>query len=328
MDGPMSVSPCNSWVLDGNAEERQRRTETLIRRSTLFVPTHIERYIEKAVNANADAILLDLEDGVPLDKKDEGRKRLCEAVKYLSGSGADILVRVNKPFSMAVEDLDACAWPGLSGVILPKTESAIEIEILNKLIEEREIKRGIQPGTIEIGILVETVIGFAHLLNIAQSSFRCTTINLGTEDFSKDLGIDPFCAEALLVAKSQVVLAANLGGLQPLGLLRSVSDFKDLDELYQNARMSYRVGFKGSSCIHPAQVRILNQAFSPTPAEIGWAQRICEAYEQARAQGNAVVSVDGKMVDLPIVQRALSMLDRVRRMEERDAQKGDRSREV
>lgn len=326
MDLP-GLNPSNEWVTRVDVEARRKRTAGIVRRSTLIVPAHVRRYIEKARDTGADAVQLDLEDGVPFAEKDTARKGLRESICFLSRPGVDVLVRINNPFIMAVEDLDSCIWPGITGVVFSKAESPSQIQILDKLIEEREMERGIPAGSVQIGVLVETPVGLARALNIALSSVRVTTINLGTEDFARETGIDPFDVEPLLFAKSQIVLVANLAGIQPLGLLGSISDFRDLDRLTDSAKASRRAGFKGASCIHPSQVQVLNIAFSPDPSEVAWAEKAYRTFQEAVAQGHGAAGVDGRMVDEPVAARALSILARAAAIRKKEAEKAKVIRE-
>ncbi|HEY8417137.1 MAG TPA: CoA ester lyase [Limnochordales bacterium] len=285
-------------------------------RSLLYVPAHVERFVEKAHTRGADAVILDLEDSVPPAEKEAARQRAAEAVRELAGHGVDALVRINSPLRLAVRDLEAVVRPGLVAIAVPKVLGAAHIRLLSAAVAELEAERGIPPGTIGFIGLIETVEALWQVREIAAADPRMMALILGTEDFAAQAGMDPD-GEGLLHAKLHLVLAARVAGIIPLGLAASVADFGDAGRLAEVARRSRRLGFEGATCIHPAQVPILNEAFSPSPDEVNQAQKLVEAYEQAVAQGLGALALAGRMVDEPVVRRARRLLEIDRRLRER-----------
>lgn len=283
----------------------------LVRRSTLILPVNVPRFVEKAHLRGADAIMLDLEDSVPEAEKAAARRLLPEAARSVGRGGGDVLVRLNKPLRHVIPDLDAAVVPGVSGVVLPKAESAAEVEIVAELLSRLEAQRGIPAGTVQIGCLIETARGLRHADEIAAASPRVVSVSLGTEDFTLDLDTHPTPdGLELLVGKALVVLAARRAGVQAHGLVGSLADFQDLAALERAARRARELGCWGASCIHPNQVDVLNRVFSPDPAAVAHARRVVEVYEEAERRGRASAALDGKMIDVPVVLRARRLLAR------------------
>ena len=292
----------------------------LVRRSGLIMPVNNPRFVEKAADRGADAIILDLEDSVPPAEKSNARRLVREAIPIAGRGGADILVRINKPRELAVEDIDASVWPGLAGLALPKVESAAEIDALEALVEAKERERGLPVGSVAFRVSIETAQGVLRDEEIARSSRRIETLGIGTEDFTLDLGIEPTHEGwELFYAKARLVIVARAAGIAPVGLLGSVAEFTDLAAFERSAVRARELGYVGASGIHPAQIPILNRVFSPTEAQVAHARRVVEAYEAGVARGTASVALDGKMVDIPVVDRARLVLARAEAIAAREA---------
>ena len=293
----------------------------MVRRSSLIMPVNVPAFVEKAHLRGADAICLDLEDSIPPAEKGRARTLVKDALPMAARGGADVTVRINRPWALGREDLDAVIWPGLAGVNFPKPETVEELQRVDEEITRLERARGILDGTVKIGTSIESVAGFFNAREIARATPRLVAIGQGSEDFTLDLEIEP-TAEGieLLYPKLFTVLLARQAGLYPMGTMRGVADFRDLDGYRQAVRTAATVGYRGASCIHPAQVPILNEGFSPPAAQVDHARRVIEVYDEAEAQGRASVALDGKMIDIPIVvraQRLLARADRIAAMEER-----------
>jgi citrate lyase subunit beta / citryl-CoA lyase len=291
-----------------------RRERALARRSMLFVPANRPKFVEGAHTRKADAIILDLEDSVPLVEKPIARRALADAVPAVGSNGADVFVRVNKPFRLVVEDLDAAVAARPRGIVLPKVESAEEVKILDGLTGEREIQGGLALGTFEFKLVIESALGLENISAIAAASPRATTLSLGLEDLSKELEIDlTLPGYDFSWAHGRVIMAARAHGMAPLGLVRSVANFADLGSLAKVVADSRQFGYVGASCIHPNQVPILNAGFSPSQEELAKAREIIEAYERAEREGTSAVALDGRMVDIPVVERAREKIRRATR---------------
>jgi citrate lyase subunit beta / citryl-CoA lyase len=293
----------------------------MVRRSSLIMPVNVPAFVEKAHLRGADAICLDLEDSVPPAEKDRARTLVKDALPKAARGGADVTVRINRPWQLGREDRDAVIWPGLAGVNFPKPETVEELQRVDEEITRLERARGIPAGTVKIGTSIESVAGFFNAREIAYATPRLVAIGQGSEDFTLDLEIEPTAdGIELLYPKLFMVLLARQAGLYPMGTMRGVADFRDLDGYRQAVRTAATVGYRGASCIHPTQVPILNEGFSPPAAQVEHARRVIELYDEAEAQGRASVALDGKMIDIPVVvraQRLLARADRIAAMEER-----------
>lgn len=306
----------------GVAELRRDRLRSLVRRSVLILPVNVPKFVEKAYRRGADAIMLDLEDAVPPASKKAARAMVRDAMCQVAKGGADVLVRINKPYALAVEDLDACVWSGLDAVHFPKAESAREIRILDRMIGELETARGIPMGSIQLSIAIETALGLHNALSIALASTRTVSIGLGPEDFTLDIEVEPSKdGRELFHGKAQMIVVARLAGIQPSGTIASMADYGDLETMARVAQQSRQMGFMGSGCIHPAQVEPLNSFFSPSAEELAHARKVSAALEKAEAEGRASIGVDGKMVDIPVVERARRTIARADAIAAKEAKK-------
>ena len=284
-------------------------------RSMLYVPATSEKFIEKAHERGADAIKIDLEDAVAPAEKPRARTLVRSAAKVVAKGGADVLVRINRPLRMAVDDLEASVWPEVQGLVLPKVESSDHIGFLTEIITELEEERGMQRGHIKLMALIETPRGYSNVRDIAHSSHRLSAIALGQEDFSAEMGMVEPEGMSLLSYYQTVQVAAREAGILPIGYPGSIAEFTDLELFKSNALAARKLGFDGGACIHPKQVPILNEAFTPTDEEIDRSERMVAAYDAAMAVGDGAVAFEGKMIDVPVVARAeriLSIRDRIK----------------
>ena len=280
-------------------------------RSLLYVPAHRAAFVEKAHTRGADAVILDLEDSVPPGERDAARAALPASIAQAGACGADVLVRVNAGGGELEKDLVALSACLPRAVILPKVECAEQVARVDGWLTMREAGE-------EVGVvaLIETALGLRDVDAIARCNRRLLAVTLGGEDFAADLGMDAV-PETLDLPRQVVLHATRAAGLMALGLMGSIADFSDLGEVEQIARRSRRFGFDGASCVHPSVVPILNRAFTPSDTEVRRAQRIVDAHEQASARGVRSIIVDGRTVDVPVVQRARKLLDRHARIVQR-----------
>src|SRR5579862_9124138 len=320
--------PFSSPASGGGSEPRPRRpvvreesmeTNNLpVWRSMLFVPVTARRFVEGAARRGADAIILDLEDAVAASEKDRARTLVPEAASIVSQGGADVVVRLNRPLRMTVRDLEAVVGSGVDAVALPKAESAQHVQLVAEIIDELEAERGIAHGTTRMLAMVETCDAFFRIQEIAKGSPRLVALNLGAEDFALSAGMLPE-AEGLFMPKQMCVLAARAAGIMPMGFVGTVAEFHDLDAFRETVRRSRRLGFVGASVIHPSQIPILNEEFRPSAAEVEHARRVVAAYDAALAEGVGAVTVDGAMIDVPVVERARLLLEREAAIAAREA---------
>ena len=266
--------------------------ESLPARSYLFVPGNRPDRYAKAIAAGADAVIVDLEDAVPPQDKSSARAALAA---WLSPEHP-VHIRVNGAESQWFrEDLAVCNKPGVFGVLLPKAERVEDIRILAD-----------HSGTAPILALIETARGFWNAHALAQGP-KVRRFVFGSIDFQLDVGIQGE-EEELLYFRSRLVLVSRVGGLEPPvdGVTTAIDD---ADRIRIDTLRAKRLGFGAKLCIHPKQVKLVNECFEPTAEEESWAKRIVEAAEAVRG---AAVSVDGKMVDRPVIARAEAILSRIK----------------
>ena len=278
-------------------------------RSMMFVPVNVQKFIDGAHTRGADVIILDLEDSILPKDKAQARTLVHAAAAKVSRGGADVLVRVNRELRHCVRDLEAIVSAGIYGFMLPKVHSAQHVQLVAEALDEIEAERGLANGHTRIVAMIETAEAFFHVKEIAASHPRVVALTLGSEDFALSVGMVPE-AEGLFFPKQQIVLAARAAGILPLGFIGTVADYKDLEAFRATARRSRRIGFTGASVIHPSQIAILNEEFRPSAEEVEKARRIVSAFETAAKGNTGAIEVDGKMVDIPVVERARRTLER------------------
>ncbi|MFD2052052.1 HpcH/HpaI aldolase/citrate lyase family protein [Mesorhizobium calcicola] len=276
-------------------------------RSLLFVPAHVPRFVETAHERGADGVILDLEDSVPQDQKGGARRELPDSVAKVGRRGASVLVRVNRGLRALAADLDAAVIAGVDALVLPKTDSAEWVLEIANAISELERERNLVQGRIRFLAQIETPGALQRLAAIASAHPRMVAMALGPEDFSAAVGGAPEF-DLLLAPNLSVLFAARAAGLLPLGFVGSISEFSDTEKLREAARHARRLGFAGALAIHPTQVAIFNVAFSPSAQELEWADRVVAAENDAAARGLSAFSLNGKMVDPPVVRRAHEIL--------------------
>jgi citrate lyase subunit beta/citryl-CoA lyase len=277
-------------------------------RSLLFVPATSEKFVETAHTRGADAIILDLEDGVAPARKQQARDSLAAAIPKVGRDGTDVLVRVNRPWRLAFRDIEAAVSPGVAGLILPKVGNAQHVRVVAEMVAELESERAMDVGHTAFVVLVETADAFPRMEEIANADPRIVAMTLGSEDFSASCGMVPD-ADSLYVPKMHMLIHARAAGLIPLGFIGTIADYKDLEGLRRAAERARRLGFMATTCIHPAQVPIANEAYGPTAEEVDLARRIVAAAARAESEGQGALQLDGKMIDAPIVVRARALLD-------------------
>lgn len=280
-------------------------------RSLMFVPVTAEKFVKTGADRGADAIILDLEDAVAPSQKERARTLIADAIPQVNRNGADVLVRVNRPWRLLVRDLEAAVIPGVCALMLTKVDSPEFVQAVESMVDELEAERGLPHGNIKFIALVEDAKGFFRIEQIATSSRRLVGLSLGSEDFAADIGAqaDP---EVLFYPKQRTLFAARMAGIMPMGFVGSIADFRDQEAFRAIVRRSRRIGFMCASAIHPLQVSVLNEEFQPTPEEVDRAERMVRAYDDAYAQGLGAVQFEGAMIDVPVVNRARNVLNRAR----------------
>lgn len=282
-------------------------TNISIWRSLLFVPANNAKIIEKAAGRGADALIVDLEDSIPPDGKTAARNGLKDVTAFLANQGARIIIRVNHDDELLAEDLRAACTPSVSAVMVPMVTGCGIVKKMAGILAELENERGLATGSVSILPLIESPQAVFRLEEIAAAP-RVAALALGSEDFSLALGVPP--SPACLTLPCQLVaLAAAAHGIPAVGLPSSLAEFRDTETLRASALAARAMGMKGGLCIHPAQVGVCNDVFSPAKTETDWASALLSAWERddaARQKG--VMNFGGKMVDKPVVDRARAVL--------------------
>ncbi len=296
-----------------------------LNRTFLFAPGNHPRRVEKAFGLGADAVILDLEDAVATADKAAARKPVAEALKRPRSCRG--YVRVNAPATpFCYRDLVETIHHKVDGVVLPKVESAADLHAIDWLLGALEREQGIAEGSIDLIPQIETAVGVARVDRIVQARnlrpysgpWRVKRLAFGAADFSLDAGLLPSHEEPELAeARARVVLASRAAGME--GPLDSPwFHLRDMEGFKRALERSRRGGFQGRLCVHPDQVAVVNEAFTPSADEVARAERIVAAFKEVEVQGAAAVEVDGQMVDYPIVYRAQALLDTMREIRGRD----------
>ena len=272
-------------------------------RSALFVPLADERFLAKAHQRGADALLLDLEDAVPPALKTVARARLPEAARRLAALGATVMVRVNSAPELVVEDLKAAAQSPVVAVFLPKVETAEQIVGAERLLGASAAK---------LVAMLESPAAVLDAVAISRAGKRLAGLVFGAEDYCGVLGIASSKA-ALDWPAQMVAVAARARGLAAFGLPGPVSEIVDMDAYSRLVERAYAMGFTGCTCIHPRQVAVANRVHSPSEDEITLAREIVAAFEAALREGRGAFALHGQMIDAPVVDQARATLARLRK---------------
>ena len=283
-----------------------------LRRTMLFVPGNNPGMIQEAGIYKADCLMFDLEDSVSINEKDSARHLVSQALNTFAYPGKELVVRVNNPRTQTGrDDLEAIVSTRRAVIRLPKTECAGDVTLCAGLIDSLERKMGIKQRSTRMMAAVESAAGVLNAKDIAFSSKRLTGIALGAEDYVADLKTSrsPDGVE-LFFGRSMVLLAARAAGIDALDTV--FSNVNDEEGLRRETALIKQMGFDGKSVINPRQIKIVHEIFSPTEKEIEHAFEVLAAIEEAERNGSGVISLKGKMVDKPIVERARRTLDYAR----------------
>jgi len=295
-------------------------------RSMLFIPANSWRMIMRATTEMQDAIILDLEDAVPVAEKETARVFAREGVPILKSKGIDVFVRVNSlGTGFTEEDLKYVVVKDLDGIMLPKSESRQDIVKLDRLIKKEEKRRKLKSNTISIMPLLESPRGVLKASEIATGSKRVAALGFGAGDFLRELG-EGFAIARLspdeyfpmiLYARSRVSIAARVAGVPAIdtpffGLLI------DTDGLIRESSKAKLLGFKGKMLIHPRHIEPVNQVFSPSKDDVEFSKQMIKAYKEAEAKGLGAASFGGRMIDYAMVSMGQDLLARAEAIAEKE----------
>ncbi len=293
--------------------------KTELMRSWMFVPGNRQRMIEKSLGVAVDAIMMDIEDGVAPAEKDAARQQIAACLDQVAArlkSEPNLrtparYVRINAVgHERSQNDLAAVVRPALEGLVLPKVEMPEQVKTVAQLLDRREPEVGLAKNNVRLLCALESPKGLYNAHAIATASPRVIGLLFGAEDFSRELSL-PLRREGeardLIFARSSLVTAAACAHVQAVDGVWP--DLQDTEGLKTFSLQSRRLGFSGMSLIHPAQIEVVNGAFTPTPDEVDYAKRVLKAFDEARARGEGAVAFGGQLLDLPIVDRARQTLD-------------------
>jgi len=293
------------FLLDIIPENQYQTLKDRNRRSRLYLPGNTPKLMLNAGIHRPDGIILDLEDSVALDKKAEARLVVRNALRSVNFYGAERMVRINQ-LPLGLEDLEYVVPHHLNLVLLPKCETAEQVEEVDGKITQVLAESGLG-YPVYIMPIIESALGVVNAYAIATASDRVAALAIGLEDYTADLGTTRTKeGTESFYARSQLVNAAKAAGIQAIDSV--FSDVGDMDALREVVRESKSLGFDGMGCIHPRQIKVIHQAFAPTGEEIEKAKRIVLAFDEAAEQGLGVVSLGTKMIDPPVVKRALKTI--------------------
>lgn len=274
------------------------------RRSRLYAPGNNPHLLAGIEVHGSDCVLLDLEDSVPLSEKTSARilvKHLLGAVDFPQ----EVWVRINGLDACGEDDVREVLNGRPNGVCLPKTESASDVTRLSALLNDVEAALGMEPGFTKIMPIIETAKGVLHCEEIALADPRIVMIAFGAEDYTRDVGAIR-SRPSLLFARSMIVAAAAAAGIQASDTV--FADLGDDEGLAKETALARELGFDGKGAINPRQLAPIHRAFSPTEDEVAYAQRVVEAAQEAERAGSGAVSLEGKMIDKPVLERAKRLI--------------------
>ena len=281
------------------------------RRALLYMPGDNWKMITKSVTLGVDSICMDMEDGTAINKKDMARATIIKALQELDFGKSEKLARINSVGSgWEKDDIEIVLPYHPEGIVIPKVESFEQVEWAGKIIEAAELKYGWPVNSIRILIGVETAKGILNLREIAAHP-RLDAIIFGGEDFAASIGaVRTKDAVELLYARQAVIVACAANDLQAIDIV--TIDYKDIESLRTESEFGARLGFSGKQIIHPAQVEPVQTAFTPNDEAVAYARRIVETFETNQKEGKGAYSLDGKMIDMPLVKNAQKVLERAK----------------
>jgi citrate lyase subunit beta/citryl-CoA lyase len=277
-------------------------------RTILSVPGNRENMLEKSKHLHADVILLDLEDSVPNEEKARARAIVKEWLPKIMGNGSKVYVRINPlDGGLGQDDLGSVIIRGIDGISQPKPSTGQDIRKVAEMLTRLEKERGLPDGHVRILPWIETSLGLINAYDIASSSPRINGIIFGANDLVLETGmIRSEEGYELLYPRTKIVIAARAAGVSAIDT--PYNNFKDEPGLKRETNIARKLGFSGKFVIHPSQIDVVNRIFRPTKEEVAYAKQVVTVFEEARAKGFASASLDGKMIDIPIAQRALKIL--------------------
>ena len=282
------------------------------RRALLYMPGDDRRKIEKSTTLGVDSICMDLEDGTAINKKVEARSVIAKAMKELDFGTSERCIRINSIGSgFEKDDLASALETKPDSIVVPKVETAEQVKWVSEQIESFELSNKLSIGSIRLLIGLETAKGIMNLKEIAEADKRLEAMIFGGEDYAASIGaVRTKSATELLYARQAVVTACAANDLQALDIV--FIDFKDTEGMRAEAQEGAGFGFSGKQVIHPNQVPVTQEAFTPSDDAVEYAKRVVETFEASQKEGKGAYALDGKMIDMPLLRNAQKVLDRAK----------------
>ncbi len=275
---------------------------------TLYTPGSRREFVEKAIKYQPDAIIVDLEDAVPIDLKEKARREMAELIPKLT---IPSVVRVNNDPNYLEEDLKAVASGHIYGILLPRAEDAGAIREVDRVLSGLEKEKNLPADSVRLLLLIESALGVERCFEVASAAARVDTVVFASAE-DGDLQRELKCAWSvegteMLYARSKVLLDARAAGLKYV-LDGAFSDLENEEALKKDCILSKRLGYDGRTLIHPKQIPVAREVYLPNPEEIAYCKRLISAFREAESRGLAAITFEGKLVDYAMYRKAREFL--------------------
>jgi citrate lyase subunit beta/citryl-CoA lyase len=292
--------------------DRKATARDRVRRSRLYLPGNEPKYFINAGLHGPDAIILDLEDSVHHAEKDAARILVRNTLRAVDFGSCERMVRINQ-LPLGSKDIEEVARELPDLILIPKVETAEQVVAVDHEVRRVVLQSGHGAHTVWLMPIIESALGVENAFQIAKASDRIVALTIGLEDYTADLGVIKTAeGRESLYARQRIVNAAKAAGVQAIDSV--YGDVGDMDGLRAWGKQSYAMGFEGMGCIHPSQIAVIHECFASSEKEIEKALKIVAAFEEAQAKGLGVVSVGSKMIDAPVVHRAVKLVARAKRI--------------
>lgn len=283
-------------------------------RSFLFVPAVNDRFIESAIKRSVDVLLIDLEDSVGPNDKDRARQRVRSIAAKFSQADYAVAVRINRQWNLAIKDIESSVCSSVNALVLPKVPDASYVRYVDELLTTFESEQGLTHGHTGLVVMIEDAEGLENMSSIAAAGPRVCGLIVGAEDLAVSMQM-AVSEDSLYVPNVLAVAACRKANIKPIGFIGSVADFNDPMDFRQKIVRAAGLGFEAAFCIHPSQVEIVNEEFTPRAAAVDDAKALIDEFERQMELGRAACTFRGRMVDLPVVEQARQLVRRFKAYE-------------
>lgn len=283
-------------------------SEKYLLRSLFFIPGHVDKYLEKAADIKADAIILDIEDSVPPNLKDKARTNVAKLLESGKLSGKQVIIRINElDAGVLLKDLNAVLHRDVDAIMPAKIYSKADMAFFDEVLKQYEHELELPVGHFKLVPLIETLLAFENISSISLSCERLIALAFGGEDYLKELGGSHGVGDHTFdFPRTKIAIASKAAGLQAIDT--PYLDVHDIEGFYAREQKSKDLGFEGCLLIHPKQIELANTCFSPSKDEVNFAQKIYDAVKQSDEQGLSVALLDGVLIGPPMQKNAFKTL--------------------